>query len=99
MKRSKEEQERAYYNRKLITDGMKDELKKPYSWKTFGYDFVQFFLGNLLGRRVIDAIGTETLIKNEAVRFIVEVLIIAAMILVVDLIIAGIRKLLQRNRG
>lgn len=97
MKQSKEEQERAYYNRKLITDGMKDELKKPYSWKTFGYDFVQFFLGNLLGRRVIDAIGTETLIKNEAVSFIVDVLILTAMILIMHLIFEAVRKKISRG--
>lgn len=97
MKQSKEEQERAYYNRKLITDGMKDELKKPYSWKTFGYDFVQFFLGNLLGRLVIDAIGTETLIKNEAVSFIVDVLILTAMILIMHLIFEAVRKKISRG--
>lgn len=97
MKQSKEEQERAYYNRKLIRDGMKDELKKPYSWKTFGYDFVQFFLGNLLGRLVIDAIGTETLIKNEAVSFIVDVLILTAMILIMHLIFEAVRKKISRG--
>lgn len=97
MKQSKEEQERAYYNRELITDGMKDELKKPYSWKTFWYDFVQFFLGNLLGRRVIDAIGTETLIKNEAVSFIVDVLILTAMILIMHLIFEAVRKKISRG--
>lgn len=97
MKQSKEEQERAYYNRKLITDGMKDELKKPYSWKTFGYDFVQFFLGNLLGRLVIDAIGTETLIKNEAVSFIVDVMILTAMILIMHLIFEAVRKKIHRG--
>ena len=97
MKRSKEEQERAYYNRKLITDGMKDELKKPYSWKTFGYDFVQFFLGNLLGRLVIDAIATEKLIKNEAVSFIVDVLILTAMILIMHLIFEAVRKKIHRG--
>lgn len=97
MKRSKEEQERAYYNRELITDGMKDELKKPYSWKTFWYDFSQFFLGNLLGRLVIDAIGTETLIKNEAVSFIVDVMILTAMILIMHLIFEAVRKKIHRG--
>lgn len=97
MKQSKEEQERAYYNRKLIRDGMKDELEKPYSWKTFGYDFVQFFLGNLLGRLVIDAIATETLIKNEAVSFIVDVMILTAMILIMHLIFEAVRKKISRG--
>ena len=86
MSKSKAEQERAYYNKKLIRDGMKDELKKPFSWKNF-----------LIGRRLITMIGTETLITNAAVRFIAEVLILAAMIMIVHLVYAGIKELMQKS--
>ena len=97
MSKSNAEQERAYYNKKLIQDGMKEELKKPLSWKQLLIEFVQYFLGVLIGQRLIVLIGTETLIANSAVRFIVEVLILAAMIMIVRLVFAGIKELLRKS--
>ena len=97
MPKSKAEQERAYYNKKLIQDGMKDELKKPFSWKKFLIEFSQYFIGILIGRRLITMIGTETLITNATVRFIAEVLILAAMIMIVHLVYAGIKELMQKS--
>ena len=97
MPKSKAEQERAYYNKKLIQDGIKDELKKPFSWKQFLIEFSQYFLGILIGHQLIALIGTETLIANSAVRFIAEVLILAAMIMIVRLIFTGIRKLMRKS--
>lgn len=97
MPKSKAEQERAYYNKKLIQDGIKDELKKPFSWKQFLIEFSQYFLGVLIGQQLIALIGTETLIANAAVRFIAEVLILAAMIMIVHLIFTGIRKLMRKS--
>lgn len=97
MPKSKAEQERAYYNKKLIREGIKDELKKPFSWKQFLIEFSQYFIGILIGRRLITMIGTETLITNAAVRFIIEVLILAAMIMIVHLVYAGIKELMQKS--
>ena len=58
---------------------------------------MQYFLGVLIGQRLIVLIGTETLIANSAVRFIVEVLILAAMIMIVRLVFAGIKELLRKS--
>ena len=95
MSKSKEEQERVYYDQKLIREGVKDELKKQFSWKLFFMDFIQYFLGLFIGRCLIGLIGTEELITSAAGRFIAEVLILAAMIGVVRAVFAGSRKLLH----
>ena len=63
MPKSKAEQERAYYNKKLIRDGMKYELKKPFSWKKFLIEFSQYFIGILIGRRLITMIGTGGIVS------------------------------------
>ena len=97
MSKSQAEQERAYYNQKLIQEGVKEELKKPLSWKQLLIEFLQYFLGILIGRRMIALIGTETLIANSAVRFIVEVLILAAMIMIVHLVFAGIKEMISKS--
>ena len=89
------EAERAYYNEKLI--GIKEELKKPVSWKQFLQDFMQFVIGNLIGRVLIEKIGTETLITNKPVRFIGEVLILAAMIMLVHIVVEDVKKMMRRD--
>lgn len=97
MPKSKAEAERAYYNEKLIRKGIKEELKKPVSWKQFLQDFMQFVIGNLIGRVLIEKIGTETLITNKPVRFIVEVLILAVMIMLVHIVVEDVKKTMHRD--
>ena len=91
------EAERAYYNKKLIREGMEEELKKSVSWKQFLQDFMQFVIGNLIGRVLIEKIGTDTLIPNKPVRFIAEVLILATMIMLVHIVIEDVKKMMRRE--
>ena len=91
------EAERAYYNKKLIREGIKEALKKPVSWKQLLQDFLQFVIGNLIGLVLIEKIGTETLITNKPVRFIVEVLILAAMIMLVHIVVEDVKKMMRRD--
>lgn len=97
MSQSKEEMERAYYNKKLLKESAQDELKNQLTWKSFFTDFIQLFLGIFIGRRLIDLIGTETRFPSKIVCFMIDVLILAAMILVVKAVFYGVGKLLRRS--
>lgn len=97
MPKSKAEAERAYYNKKLLREGMKEALKKPISWKQLLQVFLHFIIGNLIGLVLIEKIGTETLITNKPVRFIVEVLILAAMIMLVHIVFEDVKKTMRRD--
>ena len=92
---TKEEKERRYYNNKLIKEGIRDEMKKPHpiNWM----DFLTSVIGTALGFAVCGLIGTETLIRNGAGRFAVNVLIVTAMIAVVKLAAYGITKALRKS--
>lgn len=97
MSQSKEEMERAYYNKKLLKESVHEELKNQLTWKSFFTDFIQFFLGIFIGRLLIDLIGTETRFSNKTSRFIIDVLILAAIILIVKVVCYGVGKLLRRS--
>ena len=92
---SKEEEERKHYNRKLIQEGMKDELKKPrkFSWT----DLISTIIGCFLGLLLLDFINLEALIPNIFLSFMVSVLIVTAVILVVKIIAYAIEKLIRKN--
>ncbi len=95
MRETEEKKERKYYNRKLIKDGIKSELKNPHkiNLKEFVYNVIGLFLGFTL----INAIGTENIIHNAAGRFVAEVLILASMLLVVRAFIYAADKILKRK--
>lgn len=95
MSTTKEEKERRYYNKKLIKDGFRDEMKKPHpiDWK----DMLARVLGCWLGLWLCDLIGTETLIQNSAGRFAVDVLIVCAMIAAAEAIVRLLSKALEKE--
>ena len=97
MSQSKEEMERAYYNKKLLKESAQDELKNQFTWKSFLTDFIQFFLGIFIGRLLINLIGTETRFPSKIVCFMIDVLILAAMIFLVKAVFYGVGKLLRRS--
>ena len=97
MSKSNAEQERAYYNKKLIKESLPAEMKNQLSRKSFFRDFAVFFIGGLIGRFVIDLIGAETLFFNKTLRLVIEVLIIAAAITAVKAVFDGTGRLIHKN--
>ena len=86
------ENEKQYYNNKLIKDTLKDEIKEPhkFDWK----EYVLFFLGLLLGFIVTNIIGIDQLISNKFLRFTAEVFILFFAIALVNAIALGLKKLM-----
>ena len=74
------EDERSYYNRRLLDKEVKNELKKSkIDWK----DLLVRVIGVWIGLMLSDAVQLENLISNSVVRFGVEVLIVTAALLLV----------------
>lgn len=74
------EDERSYYNRRLLDKEVKNELKKSkIDWK----DLIVSFIGVWIGLMLSDAVQLENLISNSVVRFCAEVLIVTAALLLV----------------
>lgn len=86
------ENEKQYYNNKLIKDTLKDEIKEPhkFDWK----EYVLLFLGLLLGFIVTNIIGIDQLISNKFLRFTAEVFILFFAIALVNAIALGLKKLM-----
>lgn len=89
----KNERQMSYYNRKLIKQSFKNELKKPY--KIRARDLILTIIGSFIAMAVIDLIEIEQLLKNSAVSFVIEAVIIALSIQIVYLI-AG--KILPKDK-
>jgi hypothetical protein len=89
------EKEQEYYNKKLINETMKEEIKKPhkFDWK----ECVLLFVGLLLGFIITDIIGTDELISNKILRFTAEVFILFISISVVNIVAAVIKRLMTRK--
>lgn len=97
MNTSNAEQERKHYNKKILKESFKDEMKKPHriDWA----DMIAVFIGTMLGLFIQDVIDTEKLISNTVLRFCVDVLIIVIAILAVQGIFAVVRKLRQNSKN
>ena len=78
----KYEQERKHYNKKLLDEGVKNELKKShrFDWKTF----IIVCIGDFLGIILWNTINVEKYISNQFGRFFIEVLFLVAAISAVD---------------
>ena len=89
------ENEREYYNQKLLKETFKDEIKKPhkFDWK----EDVLLFFGLILGFIVTDIIGLEELIGNKFLRYTAEIFILVIGIAVVNLTAAGLKKLMTNK--
>ena len=86
------ENEKQYYNNKLIKETLKDEIKEPhkFDWK----EYVLLFFGLLLGFIVTNIIGIDQLISNKFLRFTAEVFILFFAIALVNAIALGLKKLM-----
>ena len=74
------EDERSYYNRRLLDKEVKNELKKSkIDWK----DLIVRVIGVWIGLMLSDAVQLENLISNSVVGFCAEVLIVTAALLLV----------------
>ena len=84
--------EKEYYNHKLIKETLKDEIKEPhkFDWK----EYVLLFFGLLLGFIVTNIIGIDQLISNKFLRFTAEVFILFFAIALVNAIALGLKKLM-----
>lgn len=87
------ERQMSYYNRKLIKQSFKNELKKSH--KIRARDLILTIIGSFIVMAVIDLIEIEQLLKNSAVSFVIEAVIIALSIQIVYLI-AG--KILPKDK-
>lgn len=79
-----DEKERQYYNKKLIKQGLKNELKGAP--KISLRELVLTLIGSFIGMAVIDGIGIDGLINNRVAVFLSEAVIIALSIHIVYLI-------------
>ena len=87
------ERQMSYYNRKLKKQSFKNELKKSH--KIRARDLILTIIGSFIAMAVIDLIEIEQLLKNSAVSFVIEAVIIALSIQIVYLI-AG--KILPKDK-
>lgn len=89
------EKEQEYYNKKLINETIKEEIKKPhkFDWK----DSFLSFLGLVLGFIVTDIIGLEELIGNKLLRYTAEIFILVVGITVVNVIAIGLKKAFTKS--
>lgn len=97
MSKSKDEEEREYYNRELIQEGFAEEMKKPFSMKAFFADVIPTILGLFFGFCLLDLIGPENRIPVRIVSIIFEVAILAAMIGVFRMIFFIIQKTMSKS--
>lgn len=97
MNTSNAEQEIKHYNKKILKESIKDEMKKPHriDWA----DMIAVFIGTVLGLSVRDAIDTKRSISNGFGRFCVDVLIITIAILAVQGVFAVVRKMRQNSKN
>ena len=97
MNTSNAEQERKHYNKKILKESIKDEMKKPHriDWA----DMIAVFIGTVLGLSIRDAIDTKSLISNGFGQFCVNVLIITIAILAVQGVFAVVRKIRQNSKN
>lgn len=91
---TKEEKERRYYNKKLISDGLKTELHTPHkvNWPELGLTGIGCFIGLLLN----NYIEIERFIKNNFVSFVIESLIVAAAILIINAVVYALKTFLKK---
>lgn len=89
------ENEKEYYNQKLLKETFQDEIKKPhkFDWK----EAVLLLLGLILGFIVTDIIGLEELIGNKFLRYTAEVFILVIAIAAVNVIAVGFKKLMTNK--
>ncbi len=89
------ENEKEYYNQKLLKETFQDEIKKPhkFDWK----EAVLLLLGLILGFIVTDIIGLEELISNKILRYTAEIFILVIAIAAVNAFAVGFKKLMTNK--
>ncbi len=94
MKITKEERERRYYNKKLIIDGLKTELRAPHkvNWAEFGLTGMGCFIGLSLN----SCIEIGRFIKNDFISFVIEALIVAASIVIIKTVFYALKIFLKK---
>ena len=97
MNTTKEEKERQYYNKKLIKEGVQNELKKPFriNWA----ELIANCIGIFIGLQIFHLTGLEESITSGAVRILVQVLIVAACMTAVNLIANALLRKKQEQDG
>ena len=89
-----DEKERQYYNKKLIKQGLKNELKGAP--KISLRELVLTLIGSFIGMAVIDGIKIGKLINNNVAAFLAEAIIIALSVHIIYLI--GEKIMPQKNK-
>ncbi|MBR3449169.1 MAG: hypothetical protein IKH27_15345 [Oscillospiraceae bacterium] len=97
MQTTKDEKERQYYNKKLIKEGVRNELKQPFriNW----IELIANCIGIFIGLRIFHLAALETRITNGAVRILVQVLLIAACMTVTNLLANALLRKKQEQDG
>lgn len=94
MSKTKADKERSSLNKKLLGETFKQEIgkKKGFDWRQFTVDIIGCFTGIMI---------TDYLRETTAMRgillFVVEVAIMVAVIVFVELILSVTAKLIRRN--
>ncbi len=95
MSRSKAEKERRYYNRKLLKDGFKREIKRPHKidWK----DIICNCIGISLGLTLTDKIKIERFLHNSFATYMAEIFIIVTIIIIIKALVYLIYRVARKK--
>ena len=95
MNTTKDEQERQYYNKKLIKEGFQNEMKKPFriNWQ----ELIANCIGIFIGLRIIHLTGLAERIANGVLSIVAQAVVIAVCMTVVNLIVKALAALLMRR--
>ena len=97
MKISKEEKERRYYNKKLVTDGIKTELHTPH--KLNGTELALTGIGCFVGLWIDSVVDIERFVRNSFADFVIESLIVAAAIVLVKLVFYALKTVFSKRKA
>ncbi|MBQ6212887.1 MAG: hypothetical protein IJJ57_08385 [Ruminococcus sp.] len=89
--------ERKYYNKKLIKETFKEEIKKPKSY--LWIDFLSAFIGCIMGNILLRVTGIEEKIDISILSLGVTVIYSVICFFLVKGAIIGIRKIIERKRN
>ncbi len=95
MNLNKDEQERRYYNRKLIKEEFRNGIKSSH--KINWIDLITTTIGCFLGLCLCDAINLDHFITSTPICFILQVLIVASLIMIVKAIINCFAKMQKKQ--
>ncbi len=96
MNQTKEEKERQYYNKKLLKEGVRNELKMPL--KINWAELLANCIGIFIGLRITHLTALEERITNGVLSILVQAAVIAVCMAVMNLIVNALCRLFGKKQ-